>query len=237
MSVRVVIADDHVVVRAGVQALLEDAPGITVVGVADCGREALRVVERQAPDVLVLDMSMPDVSGPEILRRLQASESPVKVLALSAHDDDQYVFGVLRSGAAGYLLKDDASASLVEAVRGIARGQEGWFSRRIMAKLAQRERTREMPVQPGPASLSQREHQVLEMIAAGMSNQQIAVSLALSKGTVKNYVTSIYDKLSLHTRGETVAWAWKHGVAASLHNDASRDRPATPGWRSGTDFE
>lgn len=236
MAIRAVIADDYLVVRVGVQAILEAAPDIEVAGVAGSGEEALRLVQREAPDVLVLDMSLPDLSGPEILHRLRDKGSPAKVLALSAHDDDEYVIGVLRSGAAGYLLKDDASVSLVEAVRGVACGEVGWFSRRIMAKLAQRERIREMRAQPGLAGLSRREHQVLEMIAAGLSNQQIAGALALSNGTVKNYVTVIYDKLGLHTRGEAMAWAWQHGIAASL-DGASQERPGATSWGSGPVFE
>jgi DNA-binding NarL/FixJ family response regulator len=129
--IRVALADDHQVVRIGVRSMLEKALDIVVVGEASDGAEALRLVAELAPDILLLDVEMPGMSGVEVARRLQASGSPVRVLALSAYDDAQYIAGLLASGAAGYLTKDEAIELIVDAVRGVARGERGWLSTRV----------------------------------------------------------------------------------------------------------
>src|SRR5947207_4195665 len=153
-AIRVVLVDDHPVVRAGIRHLLEQAPDLTVAGEASDGVEALHLAAELAPDVLLLDMELPGLSGVEVARRLQAAGSPVRVLALSAHDDPQYIFGLLTSGAAGYLTKDEAPQTIVEAVRGVARGEKGWLSRRVTAKVMQRERAAHQTGLSPTASLS-----------------------------------------------------------------------------------
>jgi DNA-binding NarL/FixJ family response regulator len=130
-SIRVALADDHQVVRIGVRSMLEKAPDIVVVGEANDGAGALRLVAELSPDILLLDVEMPGMTGVEVARRLQASGSPVRVLALSAYDDESYIAALLASGAAGYLTKDDAMEMLVDAVRGVARGEQGWLSARV----------------------------------------------------------------------------------------------------------
>lgn len=209
VSIRVVLADDHPVVRRGIRSLLEQAPDVAVVGEASDGAEALRLVETLAPDVLLLDMEMPGLSGVDVARRLHAAEAPVRVLALSAYDDEQYIFGLLDSGAAGYLTKDEAPTTIVEAVRGVAHGEEGWISRRAAAKIVHRRRH---ALEAATASLSDREREVLRLVARGLSNSEIADTLFIAEGTVKNHVTHIYAKLDLRTRAEAVAWAWQHGL-------------------------
>jgi DNA-binding NarL/FixJ family response regulator len=210
--IRVVLADDHPLMRAGIRTEVEKADDITVVGEAGSGEEALALVHRLAPDVLVLDVEMTGLSGVDVARRLQAEASSVQILALSAHDDEQYVFGLLESGAAGYLVKDEVPETLVEAIRGVARGQEGWLSRRVMAKVMKQRR---IQVQPGPtvsATLSERERDVLRLVARGLDNQQIGAALFISESTVKSHCNSIYGKLGLRNRVQAAAWAWQHGL-------------------------
>jgi DNA-binding NarL/FixJ family response regulator len=135
-TTRVVVADDHPMVRTAIRKLLEKATDIAVIGEADDGAEALRLAEDLAPDVLLLDMEMPGLHGVEVARQLQAGGSAVRILALSAYDDQQYILGMLTSGAAGYLTKEEAPRILIEAVRGVARGERGWVSRWVAAKMA-----------------------------------------------------------------------------------------------------
>ena len=211
-SIRIVLADDHPVVRRGIRSMLEKASDLVVVGEAGGGEEALRLVDHLAPDVLLLDMEMPDISGLEVARRLLADGSPVHVLALSAYDDEQYIFGLLDHGAAGYLTKDEAPSTIVEAVRGVARGEKGWISRRVANKLVRRKR---MALEAATSALSDREREVLRLMGRGYNNTRIAETLFISEGTVKNHVTHIYDKLNLRTRAEAVAWAWQHGLVSN----------------------
>jgi DNA-binding NarL/FixJ family response regulator len=133
---RIVLADDHAGVRAYVRRLLQRTPGIEVIGEASNGNEALQLVNQLQPDVLLLDMEMPVLSGVEVARRLRAENSPVRVLALSAYDDRQYVLEMLSNGAAGYLTKDDAPDFIVEAVRSVAEGEGRWVSEQVAAKIA-----------------------------------------------------------------------------------------------------
>jgi DNA-binding NarL/FixJ family response regulator len=133
---RIVVADDHAVVRAGIRSILQQSLDIEMVGEAGNGMEALRLVEELSPDVLVLDMEMPGMGGVDVARRLKAARSPVRILALSAYDDEQYVYGLLTSGAAGYLLKEEAPTTLIDAVRGISSGARGWISTRVAARMA-----------------------------------------------------------------------------------------------------
>lgn len=217
-SIRIVLADDHPVVRRGIRSMLETAPDFVIVGEAGTGADALRLVEELAPDVLLLDMEMPNVTGLEVARRLRAAGSPVRVLALSAYDDEQYIFGLLDSGAAGYLTKDEAPTAIIEAVRGVAHGEEGWISRRVANKLVRR---KQPALEAATPTLSEREMEVLRLMARGHPNTLIADTLFISEGTVKNHVTHIYDKLGLRTRAEAVAWAWQHGLMG-----ASNDAPA-----------
>ena len=134
---RVVVADDHAAVRAGIRSILRQAPDIDIVGEASDGMQALRLVAELAPDVLLLDMEMPGMNGVDVARQLKAARSPVRILVVSAYDDEQYVYGLLASGAAGYLLKEDAPTTLVDAVRGISSGARGWISRRGAARMDQ----------------------------------------------------------------------------------------------------
>lgn len=134
-KIRVVIADDHAIMRVGIRNILARSEEICVVGEANNGAEAIHLVEELEPDVLVLDMEMPVMDGVEVARRLQASESPVAVLVLSAYDDRQYILEMLNMGAAGYLIKDEAPDVIVDAVQGVSRGEKGWISRKAALRV------------------------------------------------------------------------------------------------------
>jgi DNA-binding NarL/FixJ family response regulator len=206
-QLRVVLTDDHPVVRSGIRSLLERAPDITVVGEADNGTDALRLVESLRPDVLLLDVQMPGMDGVEVARQLKASGAPVFVLALSAHDDEHFIRELLANGAAGYLTKDEAPDAIVEAVRGVARGEEGWFSRRAAARMATWSRAEST----GQPRLTEREAEVLHLLARGWTNNLIAEELCLTERTVRFHLRNIYDKIEVSSRGEAIAWAVRKG--------------------------
>lgn len=195
--IRVVLVDDHPGLRAGIRAMLEATGKIRVVGEAGDGDGALRVVRADRPDVVVLDMEIPPPTGAEVAEVL-AEEGVTKVLAYSAYDDYSYVVKLLQAGAAGYITKDKPLPLLVEAVEAVARGERRWF----------------VDVQPPEAlaELSERESEVLQILALGGSNDEIGDQLHLSPHTVRNYVSSIYGKLGVKSWREAVAWAWQHGV-------------------------
>jgi len=211
-KIRVVLSDDHPIVRNGIRLLLGEAHDIAVVGEAADGPEALRLVDELQPDVLLLDMAMPGMNGIEVVQTLAARQSPVRVLALSAYDAIEYIRGALAYGAYGYLTKEEIPEVIVEAVRGVAYGEKGWLSQRISEKI-QRNRIHEQEIEDHPLSrLSGREREVLALISQGHDNTSISECLCISGGTVKKHVTNIYTKLSLHSRAEAVAWAWEHNL-------------------------
>lgn len=200
--VRVILADDHPVWREGIRSILEANPGITVIAEAGGGLEALRLARSLEADVLVLDMEMPDLSGVEVARAVQAEELPVRVLALSAYSDPIYVQSLLQLGAAGYVTKDKPPSLIAEAVLGVAAGEGRWFVQTASMKKSAAD------------SLTERERAVLLLLAEGRSNGDIASALFVSESTVRNHLTSVYAKLGLGTSREAVAWAWKTGLAS-----------------------
>lgn len=202
-KIQVLLADDHPVVRTGIRSLLESAADIAVVAEAESGAQALDLADALQPHVLLLDMNMPGMSGVEVAKRLKLQKSPVRVLALSAYDDAQYVRSLLANGAAGYLTKEEASEMIIEAVRGVARGEEGWLSRRAAAKMSRW--TRE---ESGDGStLSARELEVLREVTSGKTNGEIATILNISEKTVEKHVGAILSKLQVSSRVEAAVQA------------------------------
>jgi DNA-binding NarL/FixJ family response regulator len=209
--VRVVIADDHPVFRAGMVAVLDDLPGIEVVGQAGDGAEALEVVAEKKPDVVLMDLRMPGVGGLEATARIRVEHPDTAVVVLTMDGDDDSIFAALRAGARGYLLKEADGLDIERAVDGVARGEAVFGSgiaERVLAFFAS---GRQAHTSPFP-QLSPREHEVLEMIAQGLDNQQIARRLVLSDKTVRNRVSDILGKLHARNRAEMVALARDAGL-------------------------
>ena len=200
--VRAVVADDHPVFRAGLVAALREGGRIDVVGEASDGREALRLVEQHVPDVLVLDMQMPVMSGPEVAAALRGQPGAPRILALSAFNDSATVHGLLDAGAAGYLPKDQHPNIVREAVLAVHRGEGRWF----------------VPIPKRPDVLSPltgREHEVLVAMARGLDNAAIAERLRIAENTVRNHLAAVYSKLGVGSAREAVAWAWENGLVRS----------------------
>jgi DNA-binding NarL/FixJ family response regulator len=206
--IRVVLVDDHPVVRSGIRGMLDKAVDIEMVGEATGGNEALRLVDETNPDVLLLDMELPDIPGTQVAQRVQEFHPKVKILVLSAHDDSVYVRQLLEIGAAGYLMKDEAPEAIVEAVRGVAHGEQGWVSRRIAAQIA----TWIQSGDAGKVKLTTREYEVLRLIVQGKTNQAIALDLHISEKTVEKYIRSIFTKLDVASRVEAAVYAVKEGL-------------------------
>lgn len=206
--VRVVIADDHPVVRGGIRQLLESAKDIQVVGEASNGNETLILVKETVPDVLLLDMELPDMKGIEVARQLHQSGSSVKILVLSAHDDPIYIHELLEAGALGYLVKEEAPQYIVDAVRGVAQGEEGWVSRSIAAQMASWVRGDE----DVNVKFTRREMEVLRFVTEGKTNQQIASLLGISEKTVEKYLFVIFQKLGVSSRTEAAVYAVREGL-------------------------
>lgn len=211
MPLRLILADDHPAFRVGVQAYLNAEPDIAVVGVAENGPEALRLALDLRPDVLLLDLEMPDLSGVEVTERLVETAPEVQVLILSAYESADYIFGVLQRGAAGYLTKQEPMSAIVEAVRGVAGGRTGWLSARIERLVAEGQPRRRRPAVYD--ELSPRERETFALLAHGLTNEEIADRLFVTVSTTKKHVVAIYDKLGVRTRAQAVAWAWKNDVA------------------------
>ena len=205
-KIRILLADDHVMVRQGFRLILAAQPDMEIVGEADNGREAVELAGKLHPDVVVMDVAMPDLNGIEATRRLAASSPRTRVLALSMHKDSVYVREILRAGARGYLLKDAFDRDLLSAVRAVA-GGEGYLSPTVSdAVLTDYRRHVTDPLD----RLSSREREVLQLIAEGKTNKEIATALKLSVYTVDAHRGRIMEKLNLHSVGELVRFAVRH---------------------------
>jgi len=206
--IRILLADDHVLVRQGFRMILAAQPDMEIVGEAGNGREAVEYAERLKPDIVIMDVAMPELNGIEATRRLAASLPRTRVLALSMHKDSVYVREILRSGARGYLLKDSADADLLAAVRAVAKG-DGYLSPAVSdAVLTDYRRHVTDPID----LLTSREREVLQMIAEGKTNKEIAVALNLSVYTVEAHRGRVMEKLNLHSTGELVRFALRNGL-------------------------
>jgi len=211
-EIRVLIADDHAVVREGTRQILEQEPDLKVVAEAADGGEAVKLTGSSKPDVAIIDISMPRVDGIEATRQIKALYPQVAVLILTAYDDDQFVFSLIEAGAAGYLLKSVRGSELVDAVRAVYSGESV-----LHPSIARKVLNRFVPSlgkgqrQEPPETLSQREMEVLHLATQGLSNQDIADKLSLSLRTVQAHLGHIFNKLGVSSRTEAVVRALKEG--------------------------
>ncbi len=213
MKTRVLLADDHPILRLGVRDLLTAEPDIEVVAEAGDGLEALRLAQEHCPDVIVLDIAMPGLNGLEVTRRIKALGLPCSVLIFTVHAHDQYLFHVLQAGGMGYVLKSGAYEELVEAVRTVARGDAYLrpdAARQLVADYL--ERATSGPAQDSYEALSEREREVLLLTAQGYTSQDIGEQLSLSSNTVQTYRRRLTEKLGLQNRAELVQYALRKGL-------------------------
>jgi len=210
-AIRVLVADDHMIVRTGIRHVLESEPGIEVVGEAASGSEAISLALELKPDVVVLDISMPDQSGLEVAARLRSGTGTTRVLVLSMHDDAEYVLESVRAGAHGYLLKDTAATELRNAIRAVCRG-ESYFSPPVASRLTAALRGEQGHSHSGSEQLTSRERQVLLGIVRGHTNKQIAADLGISHRTVETHRESLMRKLQIRTVAELTRFAIENGI-------------------------
>ena len=230
-QISVLIADDQTLVRAGFRAILEEQPGINVVGEAADGRDAIDLARKRHPDVVLMDIQMPDLDGIQATRRIveEAHESyPVAVLMLTTFDLNEYVYEALRAGASGFLLKDVPPEQLVAAVRVVAAG-DALIAPTITKRLIEQFTRTAPPSTPPPAleQLTPREVEVLTLIARGLSNGEIASELVLSEATVKTHVKRVLSKLSVRDRVQAVVLAYEAGLVTPGDPSQRADRPAS----------
>jgi NarL family two-component system response regulator LiaR len=211
-EIRVLIADDHAVVRQGLRTFLELQEDIEVVGDAADGEAALAAVQRHEPDVVLMDLVMPNLGGVEAIRRLRALRPETRVLVLTSFLDDEKLFPAVRAGAAGYLLKDIEPAELVRAIRTVADG-EALLHPAVAARLMEEFSDTERPV--AEEALTAREREVLLLIARGLPNKQIALELGIAEKTVKTHLTNLFQRLGVSDRTQAALWAERHGLLST----------------------
>ena len=209
-TIRVMIVDDHTVVRDGVATMLGRQPDISVVGEASNGREAVDISKSLSPDVILMDLRMPEMDGVEAMRLIREYNQEVKFIVLTTFDTDEYIFHAVEVGAKGFLLKDASREELFEAVRAVHRG-ESLVQPGVAARLLDRfaELSRPTPDEP---LLSARELEVVQLMSTGAANKEIAVELSISESTVKTHVANIFQKLDVNDRTGAVTTAIQKGI-------------------------
>ncbi len=224
--IRIVVADDHEVVRTGFAALLSTQPDFTVVGMAPDGAEAVRICAEQRPDVILMDVRMPGVDGIAATRQVAASGAGApRILILTTFDLDEYVYDALLAGASGFLLKDVTAERLFDAVRIVAAGDAllaPAVTRRLISEFARLRTAPSARDNPGLATLTPRETEVLKLVAEGLSNPELAARLVVTEETVKSHVSRILSKLGLRDRTQAVVTAYESGLVIP------RSRPDPP---------
>ena len=211
--IRVLLVDDHAVVRKGLRALLDREPSVEVAGEAEDGEQAVRAADRLRPDVILMDLEMPGVGGVEATRRIVEQRRESHVVILTSHASEEDVFPALKAGAVGYLLKHSAPEDVLHAIRQAQRGETALHPTIARMLLQELHRPSDEKPQAAPDQLSEREQEVLRLIARGMSNQEIANTLVVGEATVRSHVSSILRKLQLASRTQAALYALRAGLA------------------------
>jgi two-component system, NarL family, response regulator NreC len=214
MKTRILLADDHKIFRDGLRNLIEKEAGMEVVGEAENGRKTIKLIEKLAPTICIMDVSMPDMNGIEATRKITSETPNVKVIALSMHSDRRFVLGMLEAGASGYLLKDCAFGELVNAIRQVASGSS-YLSPKIADVVVQGYLTK-IPDSPltKSVSLTSREREILQLIAEGLSSKDIAAHVFLSIKTVETHRRNIMQKLNMKSVAELTKYAIREGLVS-----------------------
>jgi DNA-binding NarL/FixJ family response regulator len=213
--IRILIADDQALIREGLELLLGLSPGIKVVGTAADGNEAILMASERAPDVVLMDLRMPQCDGVEATRRIVRDHPFIRVVILTTYSDDESIFGALEAGAMGYLTKDAGAVEIQAAIRTVHEGEallDPAVQRRLIAQLRANEPRRLTPKEALPDGLTPREAEVLGLIAEGLSNAEIAQSLVVTEATVKTHINNIFGKAELRDRAQAVVYAMRHGL-------------------------
>lgn len=214
-KIKILIADDHALIRAGIATLLQHYPEFIVVGEATDGVEAVEMTGKVQPDVVLIDLAMPKMNGIEATRQIRERFPKTRVLVLTMHENDEYIYQILKSGAGGYVLKDSSREELCNAIRAVARGEK-FFSSRVSEIMVESfvRRSEQPPIELSSADipLTKREKEILTLVAEGLTNQQIADKLFISPRTVDTHRTNIMQKLDLHDVASLVRYAIKHGL-------------------------
>ena len=211
-NIKVVIADDHTILRQGIKSLLDIQEGIEVMGEAKDGREAIKTIEELLPDVILMDIAMPGLNGLEATRRIKKKFPKVKVVVLTMHANEEYIFQILNAGADGYLVKETAFQDLISAINAVHKGEAFMspsISKKVMTDYIQRAQGEE---KVGFDTLTTREREILQLVAEGNSNKKIAEALFISPKTVETHRAHIMDKLNIHDRAGLIKYAIRKGM-------------------------
>lgn len=211
MSIKVLVADDHKVVREGLRTLIEKQPGMEVIAEAENGRMALKLIKKLSPDIALMDIAMPDLNGIEATRQIVAEAPGTKVIALSMHSDRQFVTRMMSAGASGYLLKDCAFEEVARAIRSVM-ARQIYLSPKIVSIVVKAFLRRSEPSDSMLSVISPREREVLQLIAEGKTTKQIALRLHISAKTVDTHRRNIMDKLDIHSIAELTKYAIREGL-------------------------
>jgi two-component system response regulator NreC len=214
-EIRLLLVDDHEVVRTGLRMLLESQSDIKILAEASTGAEAIRLAKEIKPDVVVMDITLPDITGIEATRRLKERQPEIAVVALTIHEDEQYFFEMLQAGASGYVPKRAAPEDLISAIRAAFAGEIYLYpslAKALVSDYLGRSRTN--PAEASLEALTPRETEVLELLAEGLSNDEIAERLVISRHTVARHRENLMGKLNLHSRSELVKYAIRKGLIA-----------------------
>jgi DNA-binding NarL/FixJ family response regulator len=219
VSIKILLAEDHKIVREGTRQLLEQSPSLEIVGEAADGLEVIRKAGELSPDVIVMDVRMPELSGLEATRIIKTRHPGVRILILSAYDDDRYIFPLLTAGASGYLLKTSSGAELAEAIHTVHNGGTA-LSPRVAGKVVERLTNHQPTTDRSHLEiLTEREMEVLRAVAWGMTNKNIATSLSISSQTVQVHLRNIFNKLGVSNRSEAAVYAIRQGWVTLKNED------------------